>query len=714
MEATLMERQEAIEYLKTFAGDYLEMQGENLRRAIQCPDPSHPDNHPSCRFDTTTNMLNCFTHPDKDPGRQAKGFDLFHLIGLYENIEDFPGQLRRACELFNVEIDRDNYTPKSSTRNLYKKVVLEEDYVEDWTELYKEWNKNLTKTTYWQERGLSLETCNRFLVGYCENWRHPKIVKEGKDTKASARLILPTSRTQYTARAIDPSTPKEWKKAKAGRQEQLFNEKALREPTTPVFIVEGEIDALSIEEVGFKAVALGSMNNTKLVLDCLKKYHPNGLEQPLIIALDNDLDQNKGPKKARELLQLLLDAGYYATLKNPEGTKKDVNELLTADRQELINNLAQAQKETQEELQAKEQLEKAEAEELSTQYREDNKKRNLEKYFKAREWNKENPPISTGFNNLDNALEGGLRPGIYTVGAISSLGKTSFILQIADNVAKAGKDVLFFTLEMSSTSLQARSVSRYSFIEACKSNQPSLAKNNLQVLDPRHLAHCTNQEKELLTKSFNLYIEEALERTFFIERADFKDKNYYVTIEDVKERVQKHKAITGNAPLVVIDFLQMLAPSNDKQNDKQNMDHCISVLRQVAEEYKTPIIAISSLNRANYSQPIDLQALKESGSLEYNSDYVLGLQYYGTDFAEADKGDEKKREKRQPLEAKKRRDALKTGKPLKIECKMLKARDGKKEDTYYTFYGKYSYFAETEKPEEEPIEEEDRQRVNFI
>lgn len=698
-----MRREEAIEYLKTFAGEYLEMQGENLRRPIQCPDPNHTDNHPSARFDANTNMLNCFTHPDKEPGKMAKGFDLFHLIGFYENIGDFNEQLKRACNLFGVEIEADNYTinaKSNSTKNLYKKVVQkEEDYTEDWTDLYKLWNKELTNTNYWKERGLSLETCNRFLVGYCKDWRHPKHIKEGKETPPSERLILPASPKQYTARAIDPKVEGNFKKWKAGEQSHLFNEKALREAEEPIFIVEGEIDCLSIEELNFKAVALGSMAYTGLVLNCLKKYHPEGLEQPLIIALDNDLDENKGQKQGRELKQLLLDAGYFATIKNPEGNCKDANELLVKDRKQLKKNLEQAKEEALEEYKARLNQKEEEALEERKIYREANKTKNQIKFFKAREWNENNPAISTGFSNLDKALDGGLRPGIYTIGAISSLGKTSFILQIADYIASNNKDVLFFTLEMSQTSLQARSLSRYSYLEALRNGTPELAKNNLQVVDPKALKYCTEAERKILNTAFNRYIDGALSNTYFIERADYKDKNYYVTIEDIKEKVKKHIAITGDAPLVVIDFLQMLAPSNDRQNDKQNMDHCISVLRQIAEEYKAPIIAISSLNRTNYNQPISLEALKESGNLEYNSDYVIGLQYFGTDFIEEDKGQEKKRLERQPKESKKRRDALKEGEPLHIEAVMLKARDGKKEDTYYTFHGKYSYFLEEEKPE---------------
>lgn len=59
------------------------------------------------------------------------------------------------------------------------------------------------------------------------------------------------------------------------------------------------------------------------------------------------------------------------------------------------------------------------------------------------------PAISTGFTELDCVLEGGLYEGLYIVGAVSSLGKTTFVLQIADQIAQHEQDVLIFSLEMS-------------------------------------------------------------------------------------------------------------------------------------------------------------------------------------------------------------------------------------------------------------------------
>ena len=70
------------------------------------------------------------------------------------------------------------------------------------------------------------------------------------------------------------------------------------------------------------------------------------------------------------------------------------------------------------------------------------------------------PCISTGFDTLDKTLDGGLYEGLYIFGAISSLGKTTLILQIMDQIARSGQDVLLFSLEMARSEIMAKSISR--------------------------------------------------------------------------------------------------------------------------------------------------------------------------------------------------------------------------------------------------------------
>ena len=79
-------------------------------------------------------------------------------------------------------------------------------------------------------------------------------------------------------------------------------------------------------------------------------------------------------------------------------------------------------------------------------------------FMKRTKENTEKPWTSTGIESLDRIIDNGLYPGLYTIGAVSSLGKTSFALQIADQIAEAGEDVLFFSLEQSRLELVSKSL----------------------------------------------------------------------------------------------------------------------------------------------------------------------------------------------------------------------------------------------------------------
>ena len=115
----------------------------------------------------------------------------------------------------------------------------------------------------------------------------------------SPRLIIPTGRTSYLARDVrgkDERSEQEarYTKVKVGKT-RLFNAEALDTAEKPVFIVEGEIDAMSIVEAGGEAVGLGSASNVRLLLERLAEKKP---AQPLILALDND---ERGRKASCEL-----------------------------------------------------------------------------------------------------------------------------------------------------------------------------------------------------------------------------------------------------------------------------------------------------------------------------------------------------------------------------------------------------------------------------
>lgn len=118
---------------------------------------------------------------------------------------------------------------------------------------------------YLAKRGLSLTTARKFHLGYLPNWQSPTAVAKSDNPNSipkTPRLIIPTGSGSYIARDTRDDIPegqKQYKKVKEGRA-HIFNEQALNK-NQPIFIVEGEIDALSIMETGHaQAIGLGSVS----------------------------------------------------------------------------------------------------------------------------------------------------------------------------------------------------------------------------------------------------------------------------------------------------------------------------------------------------------------------------------------------------------------------------------------------------------------------
>ena len=224
--------------------------------------------------------------------------------------------------------------------------------------------------------------------------------------------------------------------------------------------------------------------------------------------------------------------------------------------------------------------------------------------------------IKTGFSAFDSFMDGGLYPGLYTLGAVSSMGKTTFIIQLADQLAAAGNDILFFTLEMSAKELISRSISRYT--RKVGTRETALTAN--QVLINSKRAALDFQQRLTLKSAFDKYAEEVAGRIWYFESLG------EIGVKDIETKIANHKQITGRTPIIFVDYLQILKPIDDAWTEKRNTDKNVLQLRKIARDYNTIVFAISTLNRGSYRSSIDLDSFKESGAIEYGSDVLLGLQ----------------------------------------------------------------------------------------
>jgi replicative DNA helicase len=276
------------------------------------------------------------------------------------------------------------------------------------------------------------------------------------------------------------------------------------------------------------------------------------------------------------------------------------------------------------------------------------------------------PPIITGFKHLDELLEGGLYEGLYVLGAISSLGKTTFVLQMADQIAQLGEDVLIFSLEMARSELMSKSISRLTFLNT---DDKKIAKTNRGITTGKRYTNYSEKEIDLINNCISIY--EDYSKNIYI-----KEGSGDIGINQIKEAITKHIKYTGKKPIVIIDYLQILAPYDIKATDKQNIDKSVMELKIISRDYKIPVIAISSFNRENYKATVSMAAFKESGAIEYSSDVLLALQFQGQEnrinFDEASKNN-----------------------PRKVELKILKNRNGGKGEIPFDYHQLFNYFEET-------------------
>lgn len=313
----------------------------------------------------------------------------------------------------------------------------------------------------------------------------------------------------------------------------------------------------------------------------------------------------------------------------------------------------------------------------------------------------------TGFSELDKKLDGGLMgEQLIFLGAISSLGKTSFALQIATQVAEQGKDVLIFSLEMSKNELNAKTISRYTHLltEGDQYRQKHRLTTR-DILSGRVGGVAFGQGTDEKGKLF----VEALEKTQKLSENTriFVGEND-VDVDKVREIVDIHIRATNKRPFVILDYLQILQPSElAKTADKRLLtDYDVTRLKVISRDFHVPVLVISAFNRTSYLEPVSMGSFRESSGIEYSSDILLAMQYHGMDYQKHWYTNPDTQKKKQVYETtqdhntrvrelleKMDRDGA-NGEPLPIELKVLKNRNGSKGSLYYDFLPAYNYYKE--------------------
>lgn len=225
--------------------------------------------------------------------------------------------------------------------------------------------------------------------------------------------------------------------------------------------------------------------------------------------------------------------------------------------------------------------------------------------------------IPTDFYELDAMMNGLQRSDLIILAARPAMGKTAFVLNIAQNVAiKAKTPVAIFSLEMSKQQLMQRMLCSVAEVDTQR-----LKTGNMQSKDWEKLADAMNQ---------------------FAQAPLFIDDTAGCTLTDIRAKCRRLKMQEKDLGLVVIDYLQLMESSNSKEDRFQTVSTISRGLKTLAKELDVPVIALSQLSRAVESRtdkrPM-LSDLRESGSIEQDADIVMFI-YRDEYYRKAEDGEE--------------------------------------------------------------------------
>ena len=595
--------------------------------------------------------------------------DVIELWMIDKGVSDTRTAFEEVYNYYNIQVD---YTATRPTEKAYKsfnankkdntlpirkeaeKGVQELTEETDLTAYFTECRERLKKSpeaiSYLQARGISLDTALQYWIGF-----DPK-ADPAQSNHPTPRIITPTCRTHYVARSIDPNTPPKYQKMNnKGGTPAIFNTKVLQDSSIDaVFVTEGFFDALSIIEVGAAAIALNSTSNASKLIEKLREKRTAAT---LILCFDNDDAGKKCTKTIREGLQRLNISYVVADVC---GGYKDPNEHLQANRERFTRAINEAERQT------------AARPDSISDYIDRIMSSEIDSFKEARN-------RRTGFTNLDEKAKG-LYAGLYVVAAISSLGKTTFCHQIADQLAEMGEDVLFFSLEQSRLELVSKSLARRT-----AQKDITTAVNSLSIRRgylPEQVLTAADEYKRGIA-----------------DRLSIIEGNFACNISFIGDYIRRYINKTGKKPIVFVDYLQILQPEQDErgrtQTTKETVDSTVTELKRISREQGLTVFVISSVNRANYLTPIDFESLKESGSVEYTCDVLWGLQLQCMNDAVFDTK-EKVKEKRQKIKE------AKAATPRKIELVCLKNRYGVSSySCYFDYTPEFDLFTEGTKTEAE-------------
>ena len=569
-------------------------------------------------------------------------FELYAQINGLSTKTDFPSIVDGLSRELGVNSARSDFEPikreeKKEVRELSSERLAQ-------IERFADQLPGSPAETYLKERGFSDKIIKEYRLGY--------------DPTKHAVVIPYPGTDYYTKRLIAPKEDQNKYDNLPGTAPTFMIKNS---ESDYFFITEGQLDALSMIQAGAKNL-IASHYPSKI-----EKLIDDGLKiDGVVIVADND---DPGRKNASTLTEIFEERKIKSIVKYPPEDYKDTNDLLKSDPYELSVLLSQWGKDCQE------------LEEIAENDVRELKVVNVGEYLETDifgaeiEYFKRYKDRKTGFENIDKYLT--LYPGLACLTGSTSLGKTSFCVQLCDQLVTRGETILFFSLEQLPIELVTKSLAR---------NYYQLGGHNFTNIDIKNGA--TDDNLEAVKRD---YAKRA--KRFNIIECDFT-----ISADQIVEHVEKFISETGIKPIVVIDYLQIVsAPDGERFDERGRIDDAVKKFKLMTKRNELFALMVSNMARSTYKERIGEDSFKESGLIEYTCDYLFGLQLSvleDDDFfsKKGSRGGEKetlKSEKQDKI------DEASEAIPKEVVFKAMKNRNGKKVfRAFFKYYPQYDYFVE--------------------
>lgn len=281
----------------------------------------------------------------------------------------------------------------------------------------------------------------------------------------------------------------------------------------------------------------------------------------------------------------------------------------------------------------------------------------------------------TGFENFDAVQI--LAPSVQVIGGLPGTGKTTFCWQLLNQLAERGEHCLYFSYEMSNAEIFTKTLAREHFKICNARDIPTL--NSIGIRKGDFWNVVIQGKENPLYESAMAFIDGVIPRA----KLKYKTLKIYEaedeTIDDILRMIRPF-CQSGKAPIVCIDYLQLISPTDPKLTEADNLKIVMKRLKRFSTTTNTTFIIISALNRDSYAGGDTLKGFRGTSAIEFSCDaaYLLNLNF------------DPKVESAESAQRKQ---------PRGIRLKCLKNRFGNTFEIYFDYASAHDYFVSAEAPD---------------